>query len=820
MSAGRRTLALLAAALGSLAPGGARGQQPPAMSVKVSALSVKGGPGQASRTVSVEGSRLLAAACPSGPCRGGATEIPVPERFRAALAEAQLSSIELDGRRALARVIVPLASTGERWVALVAGPLGQGEPRVIFADVADPDGDPQAREPRMVQVLREGASTQVLVGSRDAEVGLCGRPAVLSPRVVDPGDLTLKSARVQRLPKAERDAARRVTATRREKARPAPLGRLLAVAGASSAIGSPAALADGDPETSWSENRGSDGRGEFVTFRAPREVPLVGVSLTIRPPTKAVPEGASPRHFYLADDTGLVEVTLPEDAWLHPGAVYDVAFPEPRATSCLALVLEDSFSTGNAAVTIAEVEARSALDDRDDLGGIVALLGAGGRDAALARAVLMRGGPAARQALMSSYPTLDDAARMSALDALDQGPCEEAAGIYVSTLSSRFDAEARHGRTRIERCRKGAVPALVAAVGDPKNPSRVQAADELSVLSPADAVGVLVRSLEPGPGRKKLRFALARAVSSPRALPAVIALLDDPKTDPRLSLDVLRGAGPLAGSPELLPHASAALGRAAGPGAPFELRYLALAPEASLAAGGHAPSLAQLDAALSAPEPAIRAAAARAAGPLASLRSRVLALAADPEPRVREAVALALGALPPGADADRSGALRGLLGDEWTFVRMAAADALAALGPDPASDAALVAALGSDRSPLSLPRIIEALARRRVLAAGDRLRALADSEKQAPDVRIRAVKALGAVCHRASIDRLTELAQAGAKPFADGAAQSLGGVAVSALGRLHPPDLATRLAPLRGEGASKAASLAAQAALDETDRCP
>jgi hypothetical protein len=806
-------------ALGWLAPGGARAQKTPAMSVKASTLSVKGGPGQAALTVRVEGSRLVAASCPSAPCRGG-VDLAVPERFRAALPEAQISAIELDNHRAIARVIVPLAATGERWVALVAGPIGSGEPKVLFADVADPDGDPQAREPRMVQVLREGSSTQVLVGARDAEVGLCGRPAVLSPRVVDPGDLTLKSARVQRLPRAERDAARKVAAVRREKPRPAPLGRLLSVAGASSAVGSPASLTDGDPETSWSEGRGSDGRGEFVTFRAPREVPLVGVSLTIRPPTRAVADGAAPRRLYLADDTGLVEVTLPEDAWLHPGAVYDVTFGEPRSTSCLALVLDESSGSGDVAVTLAEVEARSALDDRDDVGGLIALLGAGGRDAALARAVLMRAGPAARQALMSSYASLDDAARMLALDALDQGPCADAAPIYVATLSSRFDAEARHGRTRLERCRKGAVPALVSAAGDPKHPSRVQAADELSVLSPADAVGVLARAPDEGPARKKLRFALARAVSSPRALPAVIALLDDPATDPRLSLEVLRGAGALAGSPELLPHAASVLGRAAGPGASFDLRYLALPAAASLAAQGHGPSLALLDGALGAGEPPIRAAAARSAGPLASLRGKLVALAADPEPRVREAVALALGSLAPGVDPAAAGALRGLLADEWTFVRVAAADALAALGPDPASDTALVEALSRDRSPVSLPRVIEALARRRVVAAGDRLRELADSDKQAPDVRIRSVKALGAVCHRASIDRLTELARAGAQPFADGAAQSLGGVAVSALGRLHPPDLAQRLAPLRGEGASKAASLGAQAALDETDRCP
>ena len=62
----------------------------------------------------------------------------------------------------------------------------------------------------------------------------------------------MEGAEVQRLPRAERDAAVKLTASRLT----APIGetgRLLQGVSASSGIGTPAALTDGDLETTWSE---------------------------------------------------------------------------------------------------------------------------------------------------------------------------------------------------------------------------------------------------------------------------------------------------------------------------------------------------------------------------------------------------------------------------------------------------------------------------------------------------------------------------------------------------------------------------------------
>ena len=78
---------------------------------------------------------------------------------------------------------------------LIAAPAG-GEARVLFNDVADPDERAGASEPNVVRASVDGSSGQMLVGTRHADVTLCGRPAMLSPQVLDPADLTLKAVKL------------------------------------------------------------------------------------------------------------------------------------------------------------------------------------------------------------------------------------------------------------------------------------------------------------------------------------------------------------------------------------------------------------------------------------------------------------------------------------------------------------------------------------------------------------------------------------------------------------------------------------------------
>src|SRR6185503_16394281 len=115
-----------------------------------------------------------------------------------------------------------------------------------------------------------------------------------------------------------------------------PLAPLLTVAGASTALGKPSSLVDGDPTTTWSEARPGAGTGEFVVFRAPDEISIPRLSITIAPPNAAPTAGAAPKTFFVVTDKETFSVTLPEDAWLHPGAAYDLPFAQPLRTACLA----------------------------------------------------------------------------------------------------------------------------------------------------------------------------------------------------------------------------------------------------------------------------------------------------------------------------------------------------------------------------------------------------------------------------------------------------------------------------------------------------
>jgi hypothetical protein len=769
-------------------------------------------------TVEIKGGAALAGACAVGPCPVS-VDLGVPEGFRGGLGEAELSAVTLAPRRALVRLVALDRERGRRWVALVAGPLKPGPPVVLFSGEADTTGSPTAFEKSLVQVIEEDGKTFVVVGQRDGEVHLCGRPSVLGPRVVDPSDLTLKPARVQRLAQPERAGAQRLVAEGSDQAGE-PLARLLQAVGASSGTGAPGALTDGDPETSWSEARGGEGRGEFVVFRAPREVPLRSIRFQVRPPTRDVPGGAAPRRFYLVDDRGTFEVLMPEDAWQKPGRRYQITFPAPRPTSCVGIVLDDAYTAASGpspAVTLAEVEAWSRLDGQVSLDDLLGRLGQSGPDAREAAALLVRGGNGARQAIARRYDQLPEAARFLALDAMDQGDCGESAPFFALLLASKLRQEARHARTRIERCGKAAAPALIAALQEQAHPARLAAANELALLRPAEALPALLHA-DWGKQRKGFLGVLAKAAGAPRGRAALLAQLDDASLPAATTLDLLRAAGEVINDPEVLAAASRALGRAAQGSADFAGRYLALGPASRLAEGGDEGALGLLRVAAVDSAVPLRSSAITASGPVAALRPVVLAAATDPEPRVREAVARALAQAGRWGQEERR-ALLGLLGDEWTFVRSATYDALGAVGPDGEVDARLLERLRGEKAPAALARAIEATARRRVGGAAGALEELARGKARPLEVRVRATKALGALCHRASQPWLLEVVQAGVGPLSDEEARELGGAALVALGRLAPADLRERLGPLLKKESPPHVRMAAEAALAETERC-
>ncbi|MCS6900199.1 MAG: hypothetical protein RMJ98_20190, partial [Myxococcales bacterium] len=175
--------------------------QPAPRSLQVPARS-----GQQALTVEVRGGSLWAGSCAGGSC-ATSLDLGVPEKFRQGLGEAKLEVIEIGGRRSVVKAVVPDQTRELTWVTLVAGPLKPGAPMVLFAGEADTTGAPTAPGKSLVQVIEEGGERFVVVGQRDREVHLCGRPSVLGPRVVDPADLSWKPAKVQRLRREERTGA-------------------------------------------------------------------------------------------------------------------------------------------------------------------------------------------------------------------------------------------------------------------------------------------------------------------------------------------------------------------------------------------------------------------------------------------------------------------------------------------------------------------------------------------------------------------------------------------------------------------------------------
>ena len=567
----------------------------------------------------ITGGKLLYKRCASAPCvpteQDGVVALPAAAQEAGAQNAVQTLSVGSGAQI--------LWAHGPGFDALVGARPG-AEPRVLFAGptglVAGETGE---RHGDSIQISEPGSdgTVQVLLGETREDFGLCGRPAILSPKVLNPKDLAWKSATVQRLSAAERAAAETIVARRHEGASAPPLARVLRGNVASSAVGSPGALTDGDLETTWAENRGGDGHGEFAQMNAPSDVEITGIGIVVRPPSRAIPHGVGPRKVWLAADGKLYAVTFPEDPWQHAGASYDVAFKTPLKTSCLAIVLDEAFLRNErkeAEVTIAEVTASTAFDGASDLAGLVGALAGGGQRARMAAALLTRGGEPAFSATAAGYDKLDDAGRVLALEVLDGAPCSISAAVYTHAMLHGFPGESHHAETRLARCGKDAIAPLSLALESGPDKQRGAAAQELSLVAPPVAIDKITEVLAGGSRslRRELRSALATAAKSERASDALRAKLSADGVPTPVLLDLLRAS---ADRPEVKKEAGVAFARLATPAADFPTRYLLAGPAAHLSKQGDARAQAFLENAVrSDQDPHVRARAAEALGDVPS----------------------------------------------------------------------------------------------------------------------------------------------------------------------------------------------------------
>ncbi len=778
------------------------------------------GPGQSGLGVGFDAAGALrAATCETSECsieRG--VEVTFPSVLRPAIPSAQFAVVGIGlGRRAIVASVTD-AKSARAWSAVLVAPLGGGAPRLIFAGFTGLSaGEEGTRRGQQVEISEadETGARRIVVGELEEDLSLCGRPTLLAPKVLASSDLELHPAKLQRLGAEERASARHVPAGREPAGAPPAGSGLLRAVAASSAVGSPDALTDGDPQTTWAENRGGAGRGEFVLLDAPPELPLTGLDLWIRPVLGQPLNGVAPKTFWLATSHALVEVSMPEDAWRYPGARYGVRLDPPLQGDCLALVSESAFDERpQARVTFAELRAKSEFDEAP-VPALVAALAGGGERAQAAEAVLRVSGQPGFDAVARAFDGLDEGGRRVALDLLDQAPCQSSLTVYVSALSGASEAQRIHAREHIRRCGNAAGPYLLSAAKKAQGARQLDILGELMLADPAESVDVIALLLDTDSRERRaaLRVALARASFQPEARPRLLALLSNPSASPRLLLEVLRALG--ARVVAFQPEAGAALMRVETPGADFGTRFLALAPSAELASFDPALRAVLEHTLTSDPEPRLRAHALAVLKNPADFAPDVRRLLSDDDVRVREAAVRASAGLPNAAPALAERLAR----DPWPLVRVAAADALAAATPSAATDLALARALEHDESPHARARVVLALGTHRARRELPKIRErLADADEW-PMVRAASAQALAAMCDAGSLEPLTGYAQKLADPSADAGEHLLGAAALLALGELRPPDLRTRLEPLRRQSAPPQARQAAEAVLLRRGAC-
>ncbi len=748
---------------------------------------------------------------------GALKELPIPiERTRIDVAASTIELVPIGEGRQVARVRIPDAQRKD--LAFEAVFSGQSETPIFAGLTGYTKGEDGDRSGNVVLVYdRDATSKFVIVAEAREDTRICGQASTpLGPRGLDAKTMQLRGATLHRIDKKARDAAQRVVAQARTST-VAPLARVLVATGGS-APGS-AALTDGKVDTAWTEQRPGDGHGEFATMRAPSELPLQSLVVTIAP-RQPKADGAAPRTFFVATDDRLFQVTMPEDAWTKPELAYDIPLPEPVRTTCVAIVLDEAYGRGNDApeVTIAELAAVTKFDvEGATLADVAQALSTPRGDEAAA--LLRRAGEAGLAATAAAYPKLDARGRAFAVDvASSAGTCEgPAAELLTRALADAESEVRRRALGRLERCGKSAAGALVIAVRSDEEPRRAAAAPLLAAVAPATAVDTLADQLGKGTveTRRAVRGAFARAAAS-ASRDKLLALVTQRELPAIARLDLLRAAGPKLA--ELRPEVDVAIADILHGAPDMPTRYLLAQPLASLArtpdaTSGELSRLAELT--RRDPDHAVRARAAELSAGIGPLLPSLVAAASDPAPRVREAALKALGSASVGVGVGV--AAQASKSDEWTFVRVAATDALGTMPQDVTTTNAIVAALG-DPSPKVRVSALGALGRHKVTSQAARVRERLDDPREDPEVRALAARTLGGMCVQNAADRLTKLALNARAPV-DEADERIGMAAIEALGALHPADLEARLAPLRAKDARLPLRRAADRALADAGTC-
>ncbi len=724
------------------------------------------------------------------------------------------TTVEMAGGKRALWLHVP--SVGNvSWDAVL---VGSASPLMYADQTGLVRGQPGSMSGGRIKIVSDGIGHSLVVrGTASEDFTICGREALGYADAIDPQSLEWRRASFQQLSREDIDHAVSVVATPRQTPADKALAPLLAAKLASSGQ-HPSAIADMDVNTVWSEDGVGIGRGEFVGFNAPSDVPITRLTITIAPPTPSA-TGASPKNFFLATSDRVIAVNIPEDAWAHPSRAYDIALPQPIKSSCLTLVLEDAYSgANNRTVSIAELTAYSELDAPNaTLETVAADLAASGRRAETAAGVLKRAGDAALPAVVGAWAKLDVYGRELAMDVASAASCgSDATQIFLRGLCDADPHVAQKAESGLQQCKRAS--GIVAAVQASPQTQCAKMPQYLALLGKQAALVPLAHMLATEQDTQRRANVRHQFANAARDAPAqmLVTLLADAQYPPYVRLEMLRALTPRFA--EMQPAAASTLDGVLVPTADMATRFLALEPLAALAKAGDRSAQARVGAMLTRDgDWPVRARAAELARDVPAVQTELVSAIDDPQPRVRvaalESVA-ALRASPAAVLVEKR-----LESDPWTFVRVAAAAALGAMPAARDLDKALADALGTDVSPQVRSAILGALASHQARAYADAVRKRLDDAQELPEVRIAAAHALGAMCDPRQLERLTELARAAGDPMASGEDLTLGLAALTALGDIHPVDLATRIAKLRDKSVRDAVRAAAEHALVAPAKC-
>jgi hypothetical protein len=729
-----------------------------------------------------------------------------------AASEVTVEVLAIGEGRHIVHVRVPArlaGASGLAWEALLA----DGHEPIFAGLTGFRSGDPGERLGQTLRFVPSGSTTYVVLGDIREDVTLCGQEMTqLEPRALYPASLDLRPATVQRLSERERENADSVTVTEKGTQLEPALARLLVARGSSVPGSRGLELVDGDPQTVWRELRPGVGQGEFVTMAAPQGLPITRVQIKLAGGGLDAGKVVAPRTFYLMTATRIFAAILPAAAAQKPGEVYELRFPEPLQSSCLALVLDSAFVPAQAHpdVGLAELVAYSEFDEPGaTLDGVAKLLS--GERGLQAAQLLERAGPGALEAVANAYDALSSQGRARAVDAAASvDPCERAAPLLARAFCEGGGEASRKAKEKLERC-PAAAPAIAQRLRTVSE-DRACLAPMLATLAPAGALGAIADAVGATPEgdhatRATLRASLGQALGR-APVGSLAALLGDVHRDGSTRLELMRGAGDRIA--EARAEAIATLEELLGRGASTRVRYLVLGPLAALARAGEPIALARLqqlmvkDASWE-----VRARASEVAAGVAAVQAALTTASRDPWPRVREAAFTSLAAAPPQRDAIAA-ASKALAADEWSFVRAKAVGVLLQAPPLGDVDEALGGAIG-DSSARVRGAAVVALGRRRARRLRGAIAGRLDAEDESIDVRAAAATALAALCDTDSVDRLTKLAQQLATAVPDATWQPLRVAALAALAALHPSDLRQRLAPLLSSGSAELQTAAKKA---------